>query len=212
MTALPAGPAYRVQSERLLARCWSPADAPLLRESLDASDAHLRPWIPFMKDEPRDLFGTVQRLREIRSRFDADEDYRYALFTPDGGTLVGETMLLGRAGAGALEIGYWIDVRHGGKGYATEAAGMMVRLGFELHRAERLEIHCSPGNGASAAVARKLGFTHDATLRRRFANAAGEIQDSMVWSLFADEVSGTKAQEIALEASDARAERLTLEA
>jgi hypothetical protein len=32
----------------------------------------------------------------------------------------------------------------------------------------------------------------------------------MVWSLFADEFSGTKAQELALEASDARGERLTL--
>jgi len=208
MTARAGGPAYRAASARLLARCWSPGDAPRLRESLDASDAHLRPWIPFMKDEPRDLAGTVQRLREMRARFDADEDYRYALLTPDGETLLGETMLLSRAGAGALEIGYWIDVRHGGKGYATEAAGMMVRLGFELHGAGRLEIHCSPGNEASAAVARKLGFAHDGTLRRRFENAAGEVHDSMVWSLFSDEYAGTPAERIALEAADAAGKRL----
>lgn len=37
--------AYRVETDRLVLRCWSPADAPVLRAALDACDAHLRPII-----------------------------------------------------------------------------------------------------------------------------------------------------------------------
>ena len=51
--------AYRVETPRLVLRCWSPEDAPELRRALDDSDQHLRPWIPFMKDEPRNLESEV---------------------------------------------------------------------------------------------------------------------------------------------------------
>lgn len=47
--------AYRIETSRLLMRCWSPSDARQLRTCLDDNDQHLRPWIPFMKDEPRGI-------------------------------------------------------------------------------------------------------------------------------------------------------------
>ena len=98
--------AYRVETERLVLRCWSPEDAPALRAALDKSDTHLRPWIPFMKDEPRSLAQTVDWLREIRAAFDRSENFRFGVFLSDDGDLVGENMLLTRQGPEALEIGY----------------------------------------------------------------------------------------------------------
>jgi len=195
--------AYRIRTERLLQRCWSPADAPRLRESLDASDAHLRPWIPFMKDEPQSLEATVQRLRDHRARFDQDELYRYGVFTPDEETLVGETLLIPRVGPGALEIGYWIDVRQAGNGFATEVAAALVRVAFAVHGVERVEIHCAPENGASAAVPQRLGFRHEATLRRRMRDTTGTPRDLMIWSLLDEELAGSSASSRPLEAFDA---------
>ena len=72
--------AYRVETGQLVLRCWSPEDAPLMRAALDANDDHLRPMIPFMKDEPRTLQQTAQWLRDIRAAFDLDQNYRYAVF------------------------------------------------------------------------------------------------------------------------------------
>ena len=63
MTEPGVRPPYRIETERTLLRCWSPSDAALLRASLDRSDTHLRPWIPFMKDEPRALEETADWLR-----------------------------------------------------------------------------------------------------------------------------------------------------
>ena len=77
------GTAYRVETERLVLRCWSPEDAACLRRILDANDQHLRPMIPFMKDEPRTLQQTALWLRGIRAMFDLDKNYRYAVFDRD---------------------------------------------------------------------------------------------------------------------------------
>ena len=66
--------AYRVHTDRLVLRCWSPEDAPALRRALDACDAHLRPMIPFMKDEPQILTanGPVAKRTPRRVRPGAD--------------------------------------------------------------------------------------------------------------------------------------------
>ena len=42
-----------------------------------------------------------------------------------------------RCGTDCLEIGYWIDQLQVGKGLATELAGGLVRVAFELRGAER---------------------------------------------------------------------------
>jgi len=47
--------AYRIQTDRLLIRCYSPEDAPKLKEAIDASLDHLRPWMPWAKDDPETL-------------------------------------------------------------------------------------------------------------------------------------------------------------
>ncbi|MEE8463171.1 MAG: N-acetyltransferase, partial [Gammaproteobacteria bacterium] len=62
MTESPLNIAYRIETDQLLIRCWSPADAPVLRAALDESDQHLRPWIPWMKDEPKSLDETAAGL------------------------------------------------------------------------------------------------------------------------------------------------------
>ncbi|MCP3918896.1 MAG: GNAT family N-acetyltransferase [bacterium] len=204
------GPAYRIRTGQLLARCWSPADAPRLRESLDTSDQHLRPWVPFMKDEPRSLDGTLGEVRAYRSKFDADEVHRYALFTPDEAELVGEGMLFPRAGRRGLEIGYWIDVRHVRRGYATEITAALVRVAFGVHRVERVEVHCAAENAGSAAVPARLGFTHEATLRRRAEGTDGRVYDLMLWTLFAEQVAGSPAARAQIEAVDALGEPLAL--
>ena len=185
--------AYRVETDRLILRCWSPADAPVLRAALDTCDAHLRPMIPFMKDEPRSLQETAQWLRGHRSAFDLGTMYRYAVFDAEEQNLLGENMLLARVGPGGLEIGYWTHKDTVGKGIATEASSAMIRVAFEIEKVNRVEIMCAPQNLASASIPARLGFTHEATLRKRALDSEGGIQDLMVWSLFADDFPASPA-------------------
>ena len=201
--------AYRVETGRLVLRCWSPEDAPVLRAALDANDEHLRPMIPFMKDEPRTLQQTAQWLREIRAAFDLDQNYRYAVYDSGEKKLLGENMLLTRAGPGALEIGYWTDKDTSGQGIASEASCAMIRVAFEIEKVDRVEIMCAPENKASAAIPAKLGFTHEATLRKRAPDSEGSICDLMIWGLFAGDYPGSPAARFPYRAVDCMGELIT---
>ncbi len=172
--------AYLVETDRLLLRCWSPEDAPALRAALDESDQHLRPWIPFMKDEPRTLRQTVDWLRQHRANFDTDKHYRYGVFSREDQSLVGENMLLSRVGPGGLEVGYWTHVNCSGHGYATEASCAMIRVAFEVACIERVEMHCAPANTASVMIPKKLGFRLEATLKDRAPDTEGGMHDLMI--------------------------------
>lgn len=189
----PTRTAYRVETEHLVLRCWSPADAPVLRAALDACDAHLRPMIPFMKDEPRTLQQTAQWLRGHRAAFDMGQMYRFAVFDAEEKVLIGENMLIARIGPGALEIGYWTHKDALGQGFATEASAAMVRVAFEIEKVRRVEIMCAPENRASASIAARLGFTHEATLKERALDSEGKSRDLMVWSLFAADYNSSPA-------------------
>lgn len=193
---------YRIETARLVLRCWAPEDAPILRKALDECDDHLRPYIPFMKDEPRTLSQTAQWLRGHRAAFDLDQMYRYAVFDADEDSLLGENMLLSRVGPGGLEIGYWTHKNVIGTGIATESSCAMIRVAFEVEKVQRVELMCAPENTASAAVAAKLGFTHEATMKQRATDTNNKLLDLMVWSLFADDYPSSYAAQQPLRAFD----------
>ena len=181
------GPAYRIQTRRLTLRPWSPEDAPALEAAYTPETlAHLSAWIGWAANEPTTRAQKVARLRKMRGRFDLDEHYVYAAFDP-GGELVGGVELSPAAGEAALELGYWVRAERSGQGLATEMSEALVWAAFRWHRARRVEVRCDPRNLASAAIPRRLGFTHEGTRRQTFEDAAGALRDSMIWTLMGSE-------------------------
>jgi RimJ/RimL family protein N-acetyltransferase len=205
---MSTGPAYRIETPRLVIRCWSPTDAPKLGRAVEENIEHLRPWMPWIQREPLTLDQRVDVLRSMRGQFDLGTDVIYGIFDPAEEQVLGGTGLHPRCGEGGLEIGYWIHVAHVGRGLATEAAAALTRVALEVHQVDRVEIHCGPNNPRSAAVPRKLGFTLEATLRRRFTTGAGEPRDTMIWSLFADAAAQATALAAEARAFDALGRRL----
>lgn len=203
MTTTASGPAYRIHTERLVLRCWEPPDAPFLRAALEASLSHLRPWMPWAQEEVETLPALIARLRRWRGQFDLGRDFVYGIFAPDERAVWGSSGLHTRLGEGALEIGYWIHVDRINRGLATETAAALTQVAFQINQVDRVEIHCAVDNVRSAAVPRKLGFTHEATLRRRDSAPGGGLRDSMIWTLFASEYPGSPAAGAEIEAFDA---------
>jgi len=116
---------------------------------------------------------------------------------------------LARVGPGGLEIGYWTHKDAIGKGFATEATSAMIRVAFEIEKIKRVEIMCAPENKASASIPARLGFTHEATLKKRAVDSEGETRDLMIWSLFASDYPATPAANITFEAFDCMGENIT---
>jgi len=108
-----------------------------------------------------------------------------------------------RAGEGGIEIGYWVHVDHLRQGYATEAAGALTRVAFEIARLRWVEIRCASKNVASAGIPKKLGFAHEATLADRLALASGEVDAALVFTLLARDYPTSAARRIPFAAFDA---------
>ncbi|HEU4726947.1 MAG TPA: GNAT family protein [Kofleriaceae bacterium] len=205
---MSGGPAYRIETERLVVRCYQPSDAPLLVDAITASLDSLRPWMPWARDEPTPVADKVNLLRRFRGMFDLGQDFTYGVFDPGETQVLGSTGLHTRLGPDAREIGYWVHAAHTGRGLATEIAAALTRVGFEVEKLQRIEIHCAPDNARSAAVARRLGYVHEATLRQRLPQADGGLRDTMIWSLFAADYASSPAAGARLRAFDALGQRL----
>jgi len=197
-----AKPAYRIETERLVIRCWDPKDAALIQEATAASKEHLLPFMPWAEQEPQTVEKKIELLRRFRGLFDRGGDYVYGIFNRDESRALGGTGLHTRLGSNALEIGYWLHKDFINQGYITEVTAALTKVAFELYHVDRIEIHCAVENLASAAVPRKLGYIHETT-RRRLAYANGRSTDSMIWTLFADEYPNTPSVSVTIRAFDA---------
>ncbi|MDP1892432.1 MAG: GNAT family N-acetyltransferase [Gemmatimonadaceae bacterium] len=155
-----------IRTERLLLRPFCAEDAPALLPVLEANQEHLGRWIPEHVWRPVPLPELGMRLDGFAAAFDGDREWRYAILSSDGATLIGEVDLFSRDSGGRVpyaasdraEIGYWLRGDMWGRGLATEAARAMLEVARSLPRFARVMIRCDELNAPSGAVPARLGF------------------------------------------------------
>lgn len=146
--------------------------------------AYLRPWLAWV-DSTETEEDTLAFIRSSREQFAAGNGFAAGIWSE--GAFAGS---IGMHNVNKMfhkaEIGYWIGEAFQGKGIVTACARAMVDhiLGeLDFHR---VEIHCAVSNGKSAAVARRLGFQLEGTLRE--ANlAAGRYHDVHIFGMLKQE-------------------------
>lgn len=187
LSAAARGPAYRIVTERLVIRCWSPEDAVSLKLAVDGSLAHLKPWVPWAANEPTPLDQKIAWLRKSRGEFDLGLDYLFGVFSRDESEVIGGAGLHLRQGMNVREIGYWIAAAHCQKGYASEVTRALTRVGFEVDCAARVELRVWPENRRSLRIPERLGFVREGTLRGVSRDADGRCYDVAVYALLRDD-------------------------
>ena len=96
--------------------------------------------------------------------FAAGTGVSFAIEVRDG-DLVG-SIGLATQGAGCAELGYWIAVPHWNRGYATEAAGAVLRHAFETMGLRRVFAQHFDRNPPSGRVLEKIGMRREGVLRQ----------------------------------------------
>jgi RimJ/RimL family protein N-acetyltransferase len=81
------------------------------------------------------------------------------------------------------DVGYVLRRDRWGRGYTTEAVGLLIELGFELGM-HRIEATCHPDNRASARVMEKNGMRYEGRLRHLH-HVRGEWRDSLLYAIVA---------------------------
>lgn len=169
MAAVPAHfpgvlrPRYPVRTERLLLRPLTVADTDGLLAYRSRADVCR--YVPF---EPMSRADIAARLAGPWARSElTDEGQALTLGAEISATgeLAGDVMLFwhSREHAGG-EIGYVFHPAFGGRGYATEAARALLRLGFGELGLHRIIARTDERNDASARVLRRLGMRLEARL------------------------------------------------
>jgi RimJ/RimL family protein N-acetyltransferase len=169
----------------------------------DESRAELARFMVWADREPETLDEVVAKLRMFRARFDRGEDLMFLAYDRVTGESAGSSGLHPRVGAGGLEIGYWVHSARHRTGLATEIAGALTRIAFEVEDCRWVEIRCARSNVASAGVPPKLGFVHEATLRDRLALPRGVVEDALVFTMLAKDYLASAAARIPIAAVDA---------
>jgi RimJ/RimL family protein N-acetyltransferase len=173
-------PPERLDAGPVVVRRLRASDAGAVAAAVSASLDYLRPWMPWATPAAADRGNQLARVAEADQSWESGLGYTYSVLTADQGTLVGEVALHRRISERSIEIGYWIAQGQAGRGYGTSASAALTSMALALDGVDRVEIHCDAANGASAAIARKLGYRLDRIEERR-PEAPGESGRLMIW-------------------------------
>jgi RimJ/RimL family protein N-acetyltransferase len=163
MTGMHLRPSYPVHTRRLLLR-------PLRETDIDALVAYrslpeVCRWVPF---EPMTAEVVRDRLHGAWSRTTLEEPGQgltLGIEVESNGDLAGDVYLFWASGEHRSgEIGYVLDPRHAGHGYATEAAHALLHLAFDGLGLHRVIARVDADNGPSARVTQRLGMRREAHL------------------------------------------------
>jgi RimJ/RimL family protein N-acetyltransferase len=170
----------RIDVTGLVLRRWTVADAAAQQRAVAENIEHLRPWMPWMAEEPQPL----KRRRELIARWDREwaEGGDSVLGVFLDGAVAGSCGLHRRAGPETLEIGYWIHRSFLRRGLATRVATMLTGAALSVPGIEAVEIHHDKANEISARVPRRLGYRL-VEERRVAPRAPAEIGVKCVWRI-----------------------------
>jgi ribosomal-protein-alanine N-acetyltransferase len=92
--------------------------------------------------------------------------YTLSIYLKESNLLIGAIGLHVTKEAHRGEVGYWIGKDFWGQGYASEAAGEMIRFGFEELALNKIDDSELTRNPASMRVLEKVGMKKEGILRQ----------------------------------------------
>lgn len=147
----------------------------------------LAPWESTAPGRPT-VHPPFHRLRRSLDRAARDGLLLPFVIEADG-RLLGQVQLfdvLGGARASGL-VGYWLDERATGRGYATWAVALLVDHALGSVGLHRVEVAIRPENAASLAVAARLRLPEEG-LRRGFMYVDGRWADHRCFAVLAEDL------------------------
>jgi len=149
--------AHRLVTERLVLRGWAAGDA---EAALDAyGDAEVARWLsPAM-----DKVGDLPAMRLLLQQWVAEDERmmtpagRWAVELRDSGQVIGGATLLPLPPDEEFEMGWQLQAREWGHGYAAESGLALARWAFE-QGIEQVVALVRPTNTRAAATVRRIGM------------------------------------------------------
>jgi RimJ/RimL family protein N-acetyltransferase len=159
------------------------ADAAEMFALIDAARADLDEWLGWVGDTL--TVADARRYAQLAEGHRAERlSFDYSIRVD--GAIAGGMGLHNFDWAGRnAHVGYWIAPRFRGRGAVTRAAAAITSFGFTTLGLHRLEIRCVVENRRSRAVAERLGYELEGTLREAFLQH-GEFRNIALYAMVAE--------------------------
>lgn len=142
-----------------------------------------QPWGPNNEDQTKEFLYKIIKdsLEEPHTR------YAFAVELKGNGIVIGAGELNIRDEGNRIgEISYIINPEYWGRGYATEAAKLLLYFGFSSLNLHRILATCDPRNTASSRVLEKVGMKYEGRMREVLLIRDG-WRDSSLYSILEKE-------------------------
>lgn len=149
-------------------------------------DDRVTDWLSFDSRPPEAAVAMMERAVSV-AQADPRPEYYMGVTTLDSDEVIG-FVRLEPSGVRAAKLGFAVHADHWGRGYATEAAQLVIRFGFDELGLHRISGAVGPANQRSLAIMERLGFSYEGTIRDHvFTN--GAWRDSRLYSLLEGEAT-----------------------
>lgn len=157
-------------------------DAEVVYRAVEENRARLRPYMPREKTtrSSDDVRAFIERSLASPTDQESNGIWVAEEYAGSVGPSVDTEMNAG-------EIGYWNVRAFEGQGLITKACRLFIDHGFRERKLHRIEIHAAVDNRRSRAVAERLGFTHEATMRVGHRKPDDTYVDQVVYGLLEGE-------------------------
>ena len=188
---VPFRPEYPLRTRRLLLRPYAQGDVDGLYAYQRLPEVHR-----YLYTEPRtraEVEAIVAERAGLAVLTETGTAITLVAELAQTGELVGDCMLFWRSQEHEQgEVGYVFNPAYHGRGYATEAVGALLRLGFEGLGLHRIAGHLDARNTASARVLERAGLRREAHLvENEFVK--GEWADELIYGILRREWEARQA-------------------
>ncbi|MBW8349665.1 GNAT family N-acetyltransferase [Bacillus sp. IITD106] len=124
--------------------------------------SRFQPWGPNTEEDTKAFVNQILNDAKVRPR----TRYVYVIIEKELNKIIGSSELNIRDFSNRTgEVAYIVHPDYWGKGYATEAARLMTKLGFTAFNLHRIFATCDTRNIGSAKVLEKVGMTLEGRMR-----------------------------------------------
>jgi len=148
-------------------RPYQESDAIGFQDAVLSSFDHLSQWLSWCTPD-YSIDDALEWTKSAADSWAAGTDYRFLIEDTEAGTVlggVGISQIVRQHRVGNL--GYWVRESAINRGVCTRAARLATEYAFRELGFQRIEVHVQVDNGASNAVASKLGGEFEGIFRNK---------------------------------------------
>ncbi|MBD2867475.1 GNAT family N-acetyltransferase [Paenibacillus arenilitoris] len=179
-----------IHTERLTLRLLEQGDADVLERLIDDCDV-ARTTLNIPHPYPRGSAAAfIERRAEVAGKGDG---YSFAVLDQEAGTFMGSIGMNIDNNHNRAELGYWLGTRFWNNGYMTEAAGRIVRFGFDELGLNKIVAAAMTKNPGSSGVMKKIGMQYEGTFRQHLLKW-GHYEDICYYGLLREDYSRARLE------------------